>query len=244
MDRGSLDELAQSIARSGIIQPLSVKEVPNGYEVVAGHRRLLAARLAGVPTAPVIVRSDDAAAEASVMLVENIQREQLTPVEEARALQRGRDVLGLSIEELARMASRSEAWVRGRLELLTWPMFVLDALADGRASVAALKPLMEIDDQVERDRLLVCAIDAGATAQVTRSWAQQARGFASDSPEGMTGRSAALVGLQDVVVNMPCFCCREPRDAFSLQVLRVCRPCIAAFESVAGEPPPATGAAG
>jgi ParB/RepB/Spo0J family partition protein len=244
MERESLDDLCRSIATLGLLQPITVKEAPNGYEVVAGHRRLLACRAVGLAEVPVMLRQDDAATQAQVMLAENLERVDLNPVEEARTLQRGRDVLGLSIEELSRRANRSEAWVRGRLELLVWPAFALEALASGVSSVAALKPLMEIDNEVERDRLLVCAIDAGATAAVTRGWAAQALGFASASPETLSGRSAALVGLNDVAVHMPCFACRVPQDAFKLQVLRVCRPCIDAFESVAAQPPEATGAGG
>lgn len=244
MERESLDELARSIAAVGVIQPLTVKQSVNGYEVVAGHRRLLACRAVGLSEVPVIVRADDDVTQVQVMLAENLERQNLNPVEEARTLQRGRDVLGLKIEELAQRSNRSEAWVRGRLDLLTWPMFALEALASGVASVAALRPLMEITNEVERDRLLICAIDAGATAAVTRQWASQALGFASASPDGLSGRDAALVGLNDVTVHMPCFVCRAPHDGFTLQVLRVCRPCIETLESVAAEPPSATGAGG
>jgi ParB family transcriptional regulator, chromosome partitioning protein len=231
MERESLDELARSIATVGLLQPLTVKAAPSGYEVVAGHRRLLACRMVGLAEVPVMIREDDTATEAAVMLVENIQRADLSPIEEARALKKGREVLSLSIEQLAAQASRSEAWVRQRLELLDWPLLAIEALAERRATVAALKPLMEVEDVTERDRLLACAIDSGATAQVTRVWAQQARGFASTAPEGLSGRSSALLGVGDVVVSMPCYSCRVPKDAFSLQVLRVCRECIADMEA-------------
>lgn len=244
IERQPLEELARSIAAIGLIEPIVVAEVAHGYEVKAGHRRLLACRMVGLAEVPVMVRADDEETQAAVMLAENIQREDLSPVEEARALQRGRDVLGYSIEQLAGQASKSEAWVRGRLELLTWPAFALEAISDGRAKVAQLKPLVSIENEVERDRLLACAIDSGATAAVTETWARQAQGFATAAPEGLSGRSQALIGVGDVVVSMPCFCCREPRDAFSLQVLRVCRGCVEMLESAGREAAPAPGVTG
>lgn len=239
MDQGQLEELARSIQLVGLLQPLTVKETENGYEVVAGHRRLMACRMCGLAEVAVMIREAEDEQQAAVMMSENLQRADLTPIEEARALRQMVDVLGYAIEKCAHATSRSEAWVRGRLELLTWPMVAVNAIAEGRASVASLKPLMDIEDATERDRLLACAIDAGATAAVTRVWAQQAQGFASPSTEGLSGRSAAMVGIGDVVVSMPCYSCRETKDAFSLQVLRVCRPCIAELESAASQPAPA-----
>lgn len=233
IERGQLEELATSIKSVGLLQPLTVKEAPGGYEVVAGHRRLLACRMLGLSEVAVMIRADDERGEAAVMLVENIQRADLSPIEEARALAKGRDVLGLTVEELATRASRSEAWVRGRLDLLTWPLMAIEAIGSGQASVSALKPLMEIEDAVERDRLLACAIEGGASANVTRIWAQQARGFASPGPEGLSNRDAMMVGVGDVVVSMPCFSCREKRDAMSLQIVRICRACIGELEAAA-----------
>lgn len=232
IERGPVEELARSIASVGLLQPLTVRATDQGYEVVAGHRRLLALRLVGLSEVPVIVRDDDEASRVEVMLAENLERRDLNPVEEARALQRARDLLGMSIDELARRSNRSEAWVRQRLELLSWPAVALEAVSEGRVKVAVLRPLMEIEDERERDRLVACAIDSGATSAVTLVWAQQARGLPSGSPELLSGRSAALLGVGDVVVHMPCYSCREPRDAFSLQVLRVCRACLAELEAV------------
>lgn len=234
MERGSLEELARSIQQVGLIQPLVVKKIAQGYEVTAGHRRLLACRMAGVPTVSVIVREDDGEIEAAVMLAENLQRADLSPVEEARAMKAMREVLGRSVEQIALGCSKSEAWVRGRLDLLEWPEAALEALSDGRSSVSALKPLMEIDNIVERDRLISCAVDAGASAQVTRSWAQQAQGYASDSPEMMSAKGRILAPLGGVQVFMPCYSCREPREAFGLEVVRICRPCLEDLENAVG----------
>jgi len=239
MERGSLEELARSIATMGLIQPLTVKTLPNGYEVIAGHRRLLACRMAGVPTVAVLIRDDTTEVEQAVMLVENLHRADLSPVEEARAIQGARTVLGRTITQIADGCSKSEAWVRSRLDLLTWPELALEALETGRSTVAALTPLMQVENPVERDRLLSCAIEAGATSAVTRSWAMQAQGLASDSPETMGSRSRALLPLGGVQVFMPCYSCREQREAFGLEVVRICRPCLEDLENAVKQAAPA-----
>jgi ParB family transcriptional regulator, chromosome partitioning protein len=233
IERGSLDELAASIAQVGVIEPLVVKAAPNGYEVVAGHRRLLAARQCGVATVPVIIRDDDADTARAVMLAENLHRQDLTPVEEARAIVQARDGLGKSIGQIAEMCNRSEAWVRGRIDLLTWPPFALEALVSGNATVSSLRPLMDIENEAERNRLLEVAITSGATSAVTRTWAQQAAGMASMSPETMGARSQLLAPLNSVTVSMPCWSCRVPHDAIGLAVVRICRECVEEVEQQA-----------
>lgn len=226
IDRQALDELAQSIAAIGMVQPLVVKPAPNGYEVVAGHRRLLAARQVGLAVVPAIVRDGDADATSAVMWAENLARQDLTPVEEARMIRYAIDHDGKSIDQVAERSNRSTAWVRGRLDLLTWPAFALEAVATGQATVAALKPLLDIENETERDRLLGIAISSGATAAVTRGWALQAAGMASDSPETMGARSQLIAPLNSVTVRMPCWGCRAEYDAVALAVVRICRQCI------------------
>lgn len=226
IERGSLDELAQSVRTLGLLQPITVRRTVGGFEVVAGHRRLLACRIAPLDMVPVAIRDDDADTSRAVMLVENLQRSDLSPVEEATAIRHMRDVMGRTVAQIAEGLSRSEAWVRGRIELLDWPAFALEAVTAERVSVAALKPLMDIDNAMERDRLIQCAIDGGASAAVTRSWAAQAQGMAAQNPDTMGSRAQAMMPLGDVVVNMPCFSCRESRSAFDLQVVRICRPCL------------------
>jgi ParB/RepB/Spo0J family partition protein len=233
VERGSLDELAHSIATLGLLQPITVKRTVGGFEVVAGHRRLLACRMAALALVPVSIREDDSETTRAVMLVENLQRSDLTPVEEATAIKAMRDHMGRTVAQIAEGLSRSEAWVRGRIELLDWPPFALEAITAERVSVAALKPLMEIENVVERDRLIGCAIDGGASASVTRLWAAQAQGMASQNPDTMGVRAQAMIPLGDVVVNMPCFCCRESRSAFDLQVVRICRPCLVELDAAA-----------
>lgn len=226
MDRGGLDDLTQSVRALGLLEPLVVKRAPNGYEVIAGHRRLLACRMAPLEKVPVMIVSGDVEVEQAVMLAENVQREDLSPVEEAHAIRRMRDVLGLSVAAIAERMGKSEAWVRGRVELLSWPEVAARAVAEGRASVSALRPLIEIPDEVERDRLIGCAIDGGATAAVTRQWAAGVMGMACNGLEGNSASARAIAPLAEYIVFMPCFGCRESKPAVDLRVVRICDPCL------------------
>ena len=109
-DEAALEELRESIARHGILQPISVRPIGDGkYELIAGERRLRAAKLAGLTNVPAIFRMVTDAELAEMALIENLQREDLNPIEEARAYQRLLTEFNLSQEELARRVSRSRS---------------------------------------------------------------------------------------------------------------------------------------
>jgi ParB family chromosome partitioning protein len=246
LERGDLEELTQSIRQVGLLQPLVVVAREHGYMVLAGHRRLLACRMAPLELVPISIIEGDDEHRAAVMLAENIIRVDLTPMEEAGAVRTMREVLGLSVAECATRASKSEAWVRGRLDLLTWPLAAVEAIAAGAASVAALRPLVDIADVADRDRLIRCAVDGGATEAVTRSWAASTRGEIADGVDGCSAQARAAHQLADVVVTMPCFVCEERSPAMDLAILRVCHGCCDTLERVRREPigPHAVGSEG
>lgn len=146
---GDVTELAASIASVGVIEPLIVVPSANGptggiggYTVVVGHRRLAGAKLAGSPTVPAIIRQLDERARVEAMLVENLQREDLTPLEEAEAYRR---LLGLGIGqiELAKRIGRSQAHVSKRLSLLKLPDVARTAVAAGAVTIADALELVE-----------------------------------------------------------------------------------------------------
>lgn len=144
---GDLTELALSIREHGIIQPLVVQPLPDDrYRLVTGHRRAAASALAGRTTVPVVVRDDlDAPAVLAVMLVENMQRQSLNPLEEAHALQSLRNLSGCTQADLARSVGRSIAWVSMRLSLLE-----LDE--DEAAEIVAEHGIVEAQQLVQERR--------------------------------------------------------------------------------------------
>jgi ParB family transcriptional regulator, chromosome partitioning protein len=134
-DPASIKRLAASVADAGVVQPLIVRPLPDGrYELVAGERRWRAAREAGLETVPAVVRDEGEAQRLQTALIENMAREDLSPVDEARACATLVDDLGLSKGELARRLGRSRSAVSNLIRLLDLPDEVLERLAAGELS--------------------------------------------------------------------------------------------------------------
>src|SRR5256714_10482795 len=134
-DPASITSLAVSIADAGMVQPLIVRPLGDGrYELTAGERRWRAAREAGIQTVPAIIRDEAEAERLQTALIENMAREDLNPVDEARACAALVEDLGLSKEELARRLGRSRPSISNLIRLLDLPDEVLDLLASGELS--------------------------------------------------------------------------------------------------------------
>jgi ParB family chromosome partitioning protein len=145
MDQASLAELADSIRVRGILQPIVVRPVPDGeYEILAGERRWRAAQLAGLERVPALVREvpDDAAL--GIGLIENIQREDLSPIEEAAGLRRLIDEFRLTHEDVAKAVGRSRSAVTNLLRLLELAKAVQDMLLDGRIDMGHARALLGV----------------------------------------------------------------------------------------------------
>ena len=145
-DEAALEELRESIARHGNLQPLSVRDIGGGkYELIAGERRLRAARLAGLTTVPVIFRIATDAELAEMALIENIQREDLNPIEEAHAYQRLLTEFRLSQEELARRVARSRSAIANSVRLLRLAEEVQAFIANGVLTMGQVRPLLALE---------------------------------------------------------------------------------------------------
>ncbi|MBO5275176.1 MAG: ParB/RepB/Spo0J family partition protein [Clostridia bacterium] len=158
-DTESLAQLAESIATHGLIQPIVVRPSSGGfYQIIAGERRWRASRMAGLSEVPVIITDYDDKKAAEAALVENIQRENLNPVEEAKAIKTLIEVYDLTQEAAAKQIGRSRSALTNSLRLLELPEAVLDMLASGTLSAGharALLALAEDDDIIEAAELAV-----------------------------------------------------------------------------------------
>src|SRR6059036_2947289 len=134
-DPEGLSELAASIRRHGVLQPIVVSRHGDGFELVAGHRRVLAARLAGRSTIPAVVR-DDVGDRLELALVENIQRTDLNAIETARAYKLLMETYDLTQEQLAERVGKSRSQVANMLRALTAPQVLQDAVVEGRSARA------------------------------------------------------------------------------------------------------------
>jgi ParB family chromosome partitioning protein len=155
MDPGRLAELAESIRHSGVVQPILVRPRGDRFQIVAGERRWRAAREAGLATVPVVVREVPDGELLELALVENIQRQELTPLEEAQAFQRLQTEFRLTQDEIARRVGRDRSTVANTLRLLRLPRELRDLVAAGRLDAGharALLALSRADEQVELGR--------------------------------------------------------------------------------------------
>ena len=146
MDKHALEELAASIKSQGVVQPIVVRALTAGnYEIVAGERRWRAAQMAGLPTIPAVIRRVPDEAAIAIALIENIQRENLNPVEEAGALQRLIDEFGMTHQRVADAVGRSRAAVTNLLRLLSLNGELRGLLESGRMDMGHARALLALD---------------------------------------------------------------------------------------------------
>jgi ParB family chromosome partitioning protein len=139
-----LERLADSIRRHGVLQPVVVSRSGDGFELVAGHRRVLASRLAGKTSIPAVVR-EEVSDRLELALVENIQREDLNALEAARAYKLLMETYGLTLEQLGERVGKSKSTVANTMRSLQAPQILQDALTDGKISEGHLKALLSLD---------------------------------------------------------------------------------------------------
>ena len=172
-DEDALRGLADSLSERGVLQPILVRPVAGGtYELVAGERRWRAAQLAGFETVPAVVRPHDDAESLEAALIENVAREDLNPIEEARACVLLTEELGLTREELGRRIGRSRVAVSNLIRLLDLPDEVLDALTTGALSEGHGRAILMAGDHEARRRI---ARRAAAQAWSVRRTEAEAR---------------------------------------------------------------------
>jgi ParB family chromosome partitioning protein len=172
-DEDALVALAESLKDRGVLQPVLVRPVAGGtYELIAGERRWRAARLAGLETVPAVVRPDDDAASLELALIENMAREDLNPVEEARACAALVEELGLTREEVGRRVGRSRVAVSNLLRLLDLPDDVLALLEDSSLSEGHGRALLMARDHDDRRRLARSAVAEGWSVRETEARAR------------------------------------------------------------------------
>jgi ParB family chromosome partitioning protein len=174
-DQDSLQALAHSIGDRGVLQPVLVRPRPGGlFELVAGERRWRAARLAGLETMPALVQDRDDAGSLEAALVENMAREDLNPIEAARAVAALVEELELSREAVARRVGRSRVAVSNLLRLLELPDEALVLLEAGRLSEGHGRALLMADDHGERRRLARTAVERGWSVRLLEEHARRA----------------------------------------------------------------------
>ncbi|HEV3474970.1 MAG TPA: ParB/RepB/Spo0J family partition protein [Actinomycetota bacterium] len=167
-----LEPLARSIREVGILQPIVVRRVNGGYELVAGERRLRAAKIAGLATIPAIIRSTDDAESLREALIENIHRQDLGPLELASAFQELQEDLGVTQEALAERLGHSRPHVANTIRLLGLPAQVQQLLADGSLSAGHGRALLALEDDEAKTALAQRIVGEGLSVRQTEGMVQ------------------------------------------------------------------------
>ena len=178
-----LEELTQSIREHGILQPLAVSPKDGGgYEIIAGERRFRAAKMAGLAAVPVVVRKTGGEEKLVLALIENIQREDLNPIEEARAYGRLTSEFGLTQEEVAKKVGKARSTVANILRLLDLPEEIRRAVESGVVSAGSARALIGLADDDERMRLFRKLVAGRMTTREAEAGARNAAGKSRRDP--------------------------------------------------------------
>lgn len=175
IDADSLQELAASIAEHGVLQPILVTQVAGGYRLIAGERRLRAARIAGLDRIPALIRSADESAQLAWALIENVQRSDLNALEEARAYRQLIDEFGLSHEDVGTRVGRSRSTIANSLRLLDLDERVRAALAGGTISEGHARALAGLESAGEQAEALLAVTSRGLSVRQTEELVRRLR---------------------------------------------------------------------
>lgn len=186
-DEQALSELADSISKHGLIQPIVVRPTAGGaYQIVAGERRWRACRIAGLDTVPVVIKEVSDREYAEIALIENLQREDLNPVEEALGYRSLIEQYGLTQEAVAESVGKSRSTVTNALRLLSLNEEELSALRDGKITAGHARALLSVQDEQLRRNMLSAAVSGASVRDLEKMAAEIKR---SSSPKSKPKKS-------------------------------------------------------
>lgn len=171
----SLADLAESIREQGILEPIVVAKTPAGFQIIAGERRWRAAKSIGLAKVPVVVRETTPQGMLEMSIVENVQREDLNPIEKALAYKRLIDEFGLGTNEVAKRVGKSAPTVSNTIRLLTLPDAIKDALVAGVITEGHVRPLISLGDSKLMLELFKKILRENSTVRQTEELARQAK---------------------------------------------------------------------
>lgn len=226
IDPVGIRELADSIREEGLHQPIVLRVVGDRYEIIAGDRRFQAHVLLGVPTIAAIVRDVDSTTCSIIRATENLQRTDLTVIEEARIYQRLHDGVGMSWEDIGRRTGKSPGNVKRRYDLLRLPVILIDALHKGLIGYAIAEELRRLGDVNRIEYFLKYAIDHGATRVVVAEWVREELATIRRGVDAGEGGGEGYVAPETRPVYVSCDICHGPLDVMKMVNMRLCPDCV------------------
>lgn len=222
-----LDDLARSLTRHGLLNPITVRAVGERYELIAGSRRLRAAKIAGWTEIRITVFDADDHDARDLTIIENLQRLDLTPIEEAVAVQAIIDTDDPPMDDLRRRLGKSENWINGRLALLRWSSSLQQAVHLGELKLSVASILARIPNADTRETLTAQAIANGINARTASLWLQQEHAQAPVQAAPEPDQAAPVQVDQAYVTQVVCACCKQPTALPQTSNLIMCSNCVA-----------------
>lgn len=203
-----IEELVDSIKMIGLLQPIIVRAVGERFEVIAGHRRVVAARLAGLVTISAIVRVADDAEATVFKLHENLMRVDVSPIDEASFLARIMKEEGLDIKVMAALIRRSADYISSRLAILEYPDYLIEAIGEKQISLGAAEYLVKITDEQVRQNYVSYAISGGISVRRAIAWFESWRLGATHRNPLEIAEPDAETGEERTVHKEECIVCQ------------------------------------
>lgn len=172
-DEEKIQDLANSIIEHGVIQPIVLRKKDSGYEIVAGERRWRAAIKAGLSEVPCLIRELDDEQNMLIAIIENMQREDLNPIEEAEGLNQMIVTYGMTQEQVSKSVGKSRPYITNSLRLLKLPEYVLELISSGKISAAHGRTVITIDDEEGRKNLCSRIVKEGLSVRETERLAAE-----------------------------------------------------------------------
>ncbi len=190
-----IEELAQSVSRHGIIQPLLVTKTVDGYQLIAGERRLRAAKFAGLQEVPVIIISATEESKLELSLIENIQREDLNPIEEAMAYNSMVEELNLTQEEVAQRVGRERSTITNTIRLLKLPPDIKQHVVDEQLSMGHARALLSLKNSGQQCKISQHIIKKGLSVRDTEKLVQKQ--LQPTAPKSKSKRDVVITDLEE-----------------------------------------------
>jgi len=227
IDPGKIKELAASISELTLLQPILLRPIPDGFEIVAGHRRFLAHQLLGLSVIDSVVQNMTEQEAAIIRATENLAREDLTPFEESVIFSNLIEHYNMTMEQVALKFGYKPGTIRRRLDIIKMPPVLQKAVHAKQISVSVAEELWSISDEGDLNYYLKFAIESGCTKETARGWCKDWRDSKrrQEAPGGEGGRVFAPNEPRPVYVT--CDLCVGPMEIGKETVLRVCPDCFA-----------------
>ncbi|RMD61854.1 ParB/RepB/Spo0J family partition protein [Candidatus Parcubacteria bacterium] len=232
IDQEGIEQLAASIRKIGLVQPIKLRPAGNRYEIIAGHRRYLASRRLGLPTIQAIIETQTDEVALLARAAENLDRQDTSPFEQAEYLKACKLAMKITNRQLAGRLGKSEAWVSQRLAILEYPQPLQDALKNGKISFSVARQLARIPQPELLAMYTRQACDNGVTPRVAEQWASDCIAMTQRNYSPDPVSEDPVTFSEPEIRDVRCYVCERPTPLRKAKNLWWCNDCLKAAISL------------